>query len=623
MDYFRFVLQHYCALGVIALCAYVFGARLLRRFAFDSFLEQFCFATALGLGVISFLVFVLGLLHLLYPAAMAVVLLGGWLSCWTVWWNWPRELIAQVRQFRLRNHLDLLLTILGCLVIAYLLRRILLLPLYPPTHFDATMYHLPFAKSYVQEHSLVYLPYLRVPVFPQAVEMLFTLALLFYDDLLAQLMELLMLFLVVVAMLAWARRWFSWRVGIWAVAFLFTSPIVIWLSGGAYIDLGMMAFTTLALYAFQIWRQTSSRPWLVLAGVFCGFALGTKYSALFFVLALALAIVITGWRRARLIDIAWFVGVAAAVAAPWYLRNLYYTGNPVFPFYYSIFGRICGYGLWKPEYMNDMDKAIRGGAPNGLKELIRLPWNLAFNQTLLSAGSSPTVSEIYFRLFPWIAFVSVWLRRMRILLVVVIGYILFWFFSAPQSRYLTLILPVLSLMAAMSLDTIFQWLTRKWQMLHTELVGAVLTIVLCSLCLQTAHNDINEKVFSHGRPPITAMQRDAYLEGFLPGYSFYKELNQKHGRSYKLYSLFQTNMAYFCDGVFMGDWFGPAPYYRIMKSTEKGESLLRELKALDADYLLIDGNSRIAVSLPNDDVFKQHFQLVGQKGKISLYQILP
>lgn len=628
MEFFQFVLQHYIALGLLALSAYVFGARLLRSFAFDSPLEKFCFATTLGLGAISFLVFTLGLVHLLYLTVMLAVLLVGWLGCWPVWFNWPGVLVSQVRKFRPENHIDLLLTILGCLVIAYLFRRMLLLPLYPPTHFDATMYHLAYAKSYVQEHSLVYLPYLRVPVFPQTVEMLFTLALLFYDDLLAQMVELLMLFIVVVAMLAWARRWFSWRVGIWAVVFLLTSRVVIWLSGGAYIDLGMTAFTTLGFYAFQIWRQTASRPWLILAGVFCGFAVGTKYSALFFVLALSLAIVITLWQRAGLVDVAWFVGIAGVVAAPWYLRNLYYTGNPVFPFLYSIFGRIFGYGLWKPEYMRaeyikDMDKAIRGGAPNGLGEFIRLPWNLAFNQSLLSAGSSPTVSEIYFRLFPLITFASLWLRRMRILFGVIIGFILFWFLSAPQSRYLMPILPVLSLMTAMSLDMIFKWLTSQWPDFYTELVGAVLTIVLCGLCLQTTRTDLNDKIISQGRPPITSVERDAYLEGFLPGYSLYKELNQKHGRFYKLYSLFQTNMAYYCDGVFMGDWFGPAAYVNVVKSAQKGESLLRELNALNAGYLLVDGNSRIPVSLPNDDIFKQHFLLVGQKGKIYLYQILP
>ena len=67
------------------------------------------------------------------------------------------------------------------------------IPLYPPTAFDATVYHLPLAKLYAREHQLVYGEYFRVPVFPQNMEMLFTLALLLYDDIFAQLIETLML----------------------------------------------------------------------------------------------------------------------------------------------------------------------------------------------------------------------------------------------------------------------------------------------------------------------------------------------------------------------------------------------------------------------------------------------
>ena len=90
-------------------------------------------------------------------------------------------------------------------------------PLYPPTAFDATMYHLAVAKIYSAAHRLVLTPDLRYPIFPQTPHMLFTLALLLADDIAAQLTQLLVLVLLSCAMLAFAGRSLSSRAGWLAV----------------------------------------------------------------------------------------------------------------------------------------------------------------------------------------------------------------------------------------------------------------------------------------------------------------------------------------------------------------------------------------------------------------------
>src|SRR6185436_18354427 len=61
--------------------------------------------------------------------------------------------------------------------------------LYPPTGWDATAYHLPYARLFAEEGSLVYAGFLRFPVFPQLDEMLFTASLLAADDVTAQLTQ--------------------------------------------------------------------------------------------------------------------------------------------------------------------------------------------------------------------------------------------------------------------------------------------------------------------------------------------------------------------------------------------------------------------------------------------------
>jgi hypothetical protein len=67
------------------------------------------------------------------------------------------------------------------------------------------MYHLPFAKIYTQENRIVFTPYLRYAVSPQTNEMLFTLALLVYDGVAAQLIQFLMMGLLTVGFFAFGQ----------------------------------------------------------------------------------------------------------------------------------------------------------------------------------------------------------------------------------------------------------------------------------------------------------------------------------------------------------------------------------------------------------------------------------
>src|SRR6185436_4057821 len=105
---------------------------------------------------------------------------------------------------------------------------VLALPLYPPRAFDSTMYFLTSAKVYVQSHQLVVTPFLRLPVLPQLNEMLFTLALLLYDDIAAQVIQLLLLATLTAALIAFGRRNFSKQTGWWSAAILLGNPLVLW-----------------------------------------------------------------------------------------------------------------------------------------------------------------------------------------------------------------------------------------------------------------------------------------------------------------------------------------------------------------------------------------------------------
>jgi hypothetical protein len=82
--------------------------------------------------------------------------------------------------------------------------------------------------------------------------------------------------------------------------------------------------------------------WLVLSAVFAGLAAGVKYTALaFFPPVLAVAAVVVLWKSSRLKGVGAALlapAVVLVVVSPWFIKNVAFTGNPVFPFAYKWFG---------------------------------------------------------------------------------------------------------------------------------------------------------------------------------------------------------------------------------------------------------------------------------------------
>jgi 4-amino-4-deoxy-L-arabinose transferase-like glycosyltransferase len=215
--------------------------------------------------------------------------------------------------------------------------------------------------------------------------MLFSLMLLLYDDISAQFVQFLMMWVVAIALYAWGQRAFRREVGLWSGVLWLSNPLVLWLGASAYIDLGLTMFVVLAAYSFFNWYQSRSASWLVLSALFFGFAAGSKYLALFPLAVFGLFLLYWAAKERRFREVIAFTIIVAAVASPWYIRNLYYTGNPVWPY----FGPKFGYGIWSAEDLKgQLQEQTSYGAGKTLIALIMLPWNVVFHGALFHADLS-------------------------------------------------------------------------------------------------------------------------------------------------------------------------------------------------------------------------------------------
>jgi 4-amino-4-deoxy-L-arabinose transferase-like glycosyltransferase len=256
----------------------------------------------------------------------------------------------------------------------------LLAALAPPgdSDYDSLVYHLTIPKVYLREEGICPLPWLTHSNFPFTLEMLYTVGLALQGTSLAKLFHWGCGWLIALALFGFARRWWGARAG-WLGAVIFAAiPLVIWQMTTAYIELGLAFYSFLALAALARYLTDRARVgWLWAAALACGFALGVKMLGgvifLFALGALLWSLRSASDKRKAFLYTITFTIIAAAVAAPWYLKSYLWTGNPVYPFFYELFdGK-----WWSVQRAREYTEAQAVfGLGHGWRQFLLLPWNL-------------------------------------------------------------------------------------------------------------------------------------------------------------------------------------------------------------------------------------------------------
>lgn len=264
---FQFVLLHYLFISSLIGISYIIGRSLTATIAFASFLEDIAIATTLGLGCLAYMVFAIGVLRFLYPGVILTTI--GMVVFICMWWRrrfWIQHITIFVKRARgISRNRWILYGILGAFMLIAM-KPMLWLPLYPVVNWDALSFHVAIAKIFMREHAVVYAPYLRFPVLPLVNQMLFTLGEVLYDSLIAALLQMVMLGLIVLALMGWAKRFYREEVGWLAAAIWLASPIVIHLGTIAYVDIGLTLFGVLGVFAVQCGITERQTRYFILGG---------------------------------------------------------------------------------------------------------------------------------------------------------------------------------------------------------------------------------------------------------------------------------------------------------------------------------------------------------------------
>jgi len=223
----------------------------------------------------------------------------------------------------------------------------------PLTLYDSVSYHLFFAARWAQSHALSIIP---TPFSDEAQayapangEIVFAwLMLPFAGDLLARMGQFPFGLAAALTLYALARRLGAAPShAIYPAAFFLLSRPVVEQIIGANVDLICAAMFLASLYlAIAAVDSDRRRDW-ILIGVSLGLYCGTKYLALVYLPVFLLVALARGPR----VNMLWTLPGIAAFALPWYARNWFVAGSPIYPATLAIAGRVVARGAFTRDAM--------------------------------------------------------------------------------------------------------------------------------------------------------------------------------------------------------------------------------------------------------------------------------
>lgn len=206
--------------------------------------------------------------------------------------------------------------------------------------YDALEYHLQGPREYFEAGRITFLPHNVYTSFPQQTEILYLLLMhlcggAYAGAIPSQLLHTMLGILAVAAVGAWSPA----RDRMAAMLLVGGVPWVAYLGGLAYVELAMLFFTAVGAGLLLSGNGVDHRRyWFV--GLCGGLAAGCKYTAIVLVAApLAVGALWGAGSIGRRVKRSLIVALASLLGfSPWLVRNIAFTGNPLYPFAYDVFG---------------------------------------------------------------------------------------------------------------------------------------------------------------------------------------------------------------------------------------------------------------------------------------------
>ena len=471
------------------------------------------------------------------------------------------------------------------LLILLVLSAEVVLSLLPPTARDELTHHLAIPRLYIKEGRILEVPFAPYSYYPMLLDMLYTPWVRWGWDSIPKLIHGLYGFMTALLLYAYLSRRLSSIYGLLGFFFFIFTPAILRLSHWAYVDLGVTFYSTASLLCLLRWSEESGgKRWMMLAGLSAGFALATKPNGLLVFLLLFFVLLFLMARRLHrdgvgkvTSQVLLFAFLALVVLSPWLLKNLAWTGNPLFPFFTGFLGGAGESGGEPGLGLLDRRRLLYG---ESWWQISTLPLRVFFfGQDDRPQYFDGVLNPMLILFLPW-AFKGKWESEKKILF----GFSVFYFLYAAflvelRIRYILPVVPPLVILLVYSLHNIYL------RIVHPSLLFGTVLILL-------AMNGVYLWNYFHEVSPLDYLRghesREAYLTRVLPDYPSLQFINQRLPSTAKVYFLFMGRRVYYCEREYFHDGTEVAwTLIRAIRAAREVDDIYAGLRKKGLTHLLV------------------------------------
>jgi len=535
-----------------------------------------------------------------------------------------------------------LTAILGVVIFLMLLSE-LILNLTPPTARDALIHHLAIPKLWLKNGGFYEIQWADFSYFPMNIDLLYLIPLYLHQDFIANIIH--MGFGVGTAFIIYhyLKTGFDRISGLLGVLIFLSTPIVFRSSTQAYVDLGLVFFSTASVFAFIRYRNGGFQEfrWLFIASLSMGLALGTKYNALVIWFFLTLSIVFISsrdtkkqWPSIRAGAI--FFLISLLVFSPWLIKNFILTGNPLYPLFTGgIAPMIAGENRTGFFQMREL---LYG---ENFWETLIIPLRMFFqgqdNSTRYFDG---VLNPVLIILSPFAFARRSFFRDKLFFLSFIIFFVLTVFFLEGKAfgmdqivRYMLPVIPFLSILTVMGMINIWDWAIKRSGPLRSIVIAAFLAAFILSISgnifyMNNYYQKINPMRYLSGMET-----RDEFIARHISSYDAMQYLNAHAPDNASIRLIFLAGRGYYLDREYSeGTSYGMGDVRELAARVEDKESFQTYLQSLNCTYFLVRND--LLEKFLNDNYpwhtrqlftrrINESMDVVYDKGGYTILRILP
>jgi hypothetical protein len=512
-----------------------------------------------------------------------------------------------------RNHQENTATFLLCLSIIMLICIETILNLTPPISRDALIHHLAVPKLWLKRGRIYEIPWADYAYYPMNIDLLYALCLYFKNDIAPKFIHLAFGMGTGLVIYLYLKPKFDRNWGLLGMVIFITTPIVIWLSTTAYVDLGMTFFTTGSVMAFIKWRDSEYKhiKWFLISCFGMGMAVGSKYNALiaWFILNTFLVLSVTRDTHRQITALRYgilFFIITAFVASPWYLKNYLQTGNPFYPLFGGFFKSLNHHPAQESAYLHTIEKTrqisffkmreVMYG--ENLMETLLIPIRMFFQGKDNSYQYFQGVLNPILIVFS--PFIMLNKRDVKDKFVFVFFTVIFifmaYFLTAKQVRYILPALPFLAILSVMGIKDILDKLEERTlfsSLRFGEKIKLTAKIfVFASVAILVIFNFIYLKDRIKTINPFPCVlgkeTREAFLKHHLLHYDAVEYVNHFLPDDAVVFTMFLGRRGYYLDRAYKNDAsFGMSFIRYIISNADDERKIADHVRSMGITHILM------------------------------------